>query len=100
MTTIVTLSAPYRGGQTGQIIGLADDEATTLIDADGGTLADLGAGAGVPVYPAGGYQGQWAAEATSVFLARIPGGVPNPGDPVKANENSPPIIVKGILQAN
>ena len=51
------LSAPYRGGQTGQIIGLADDEATTLIDADGGTLADLGAGAGVPVYPAGGVSG-------------------------------------------
>jgi hypothetical protein len=98
MTTIVTLLAPYNGGLTGQIMGLPDATATALVTAGGATLANLGAGAGVPVHPAGGYQGQIASEATSVFLARIPGGVPNPGDPVRAVENSPAVIVAGILQ--
>jgi hypothetical protein len=79
-------------------MGLSDSAATALIDAGGATLANLGAGAGVPVYPAGGYMGQVASESTAVFLARIPGGVPNPGDPVRAVENDPPEMVDGILQ--
>jgi hypothetical protein len=48
--------------------------------------------------PAGGYQGQWAGEATAVFLARVPGAVPNPSDPVRANEANPPVISHRILQ--
>jgi hypothetical protein len=50
------------------------------------------------VYPVGGWQGQIASEATWSFLNRIPGGVPNPGDPVRAVENNRPVIVAGILQ--
>jgi hypothetical protein len=98
MTTIVTLLAPFNGGLTGQIMGMSDAAATALIGASGATLANLGAGAGVPVYPAGGWQGQIASESTATFLGRIPGGVPNPGDPVRAVENSPLEIVAGILQ--
>ena len=96
--TVVQLSAPFQGGLTGQIMGLSDATATALIDADGATLYDMGLGAGVQNLPAGGYQGQWAGESTAIFLDRMPGAVPNPSDPVKANEANPPVIVRGILQ--
>jgi hypothetical protein len=97
--TVVQLSAPFQGGLTGQIMGLDAATATALIDASGASLYDMGGGAGVQVLPAGGYQGQWAGERTATFLRRLPGGVPNPSDPVRANEASPPVISRGILQA-
>ena len=100
MTTVVTLLAPYKGGLTGQVMGLPDGEASALVAASGATLKDQGLGAGVPNLPAGGYQGQVASESTAVFLARLPGGSPDPGDPVKAVENNPPTIVRGILQVS
>jgi hypothetical protein len=96
--TVVQLSAPFQGGKTGQVMGLDAATATALIDADGATLYDMGLGAGVQNLPAGGYQGQWAGEATAVFLARVPGAVPNPSDPVRANEANPPVVSHGILQ--
>jgi hypothetical protein len=99
-TSIVQLSAPYKGGLTGQIVGLPSAEATTLIGASGAALYDMGLGAGVPNLPAGGYQGQIASESTAAFLTRMPGGSLNPGDPVKAVENNPPVIVRGILQVS
>ncbi len=93
MTTIVTLSAPYNGGLTGQIMGFADDDAATaFVEGGGGTLANLGAGAGVPVYPAGGWQGQIASELTSQFLSRIPGGVPNPSSAIQGVQGQVQIV--------
>ena len=68
MTTIVTLSAPYNGGLTGQIMGFSDDAAAAaFVEAGGGTLANLGAGDGVPVYPVGGFQGQIASDGLDTF---------------------------------
>lgn len=78
-------------------MGLSEATATTLIDAGGGALYDMGLGAGVQNLPSS-YQGQWAGESTAVFLARVPGAVPNPSDPVRANEANPPVVSHGILQ--
>ena len=97
------MTAPYNGGGwqalAGQIVSLPDATASALVTAGGATLYDMGLGAGVPNMPAGGYQAQVASESTAVFLARLPGGTPNPGDPVRALENSPPIIRHGHLEA-
>ena len=89
MTTTVTLTAPYQGAVTGQLIGLANSAATALIDADGGTL---GPNDGVPSYPAGGYAGQAGSETTEQFLNRIPGGVPNPSSAVEGYQGQVVIV--------
>ncbi len=90
MTTIVQLTQNYNSGAwlalAGQIVALPDATASALVTGGGATLANLGAGAGVPVYPGGGYQGQLAGESTADFLKRLEGGAPSPSPAIQGYE--------------
>jgi hypothetical protein len=66
--------------------------ATTFTGGSGASLADMGLGAGVPVYPAGGWAGQIASETTEQFLNRIPGGVPNPSAAIEGFTGATTIV--------
>ena len=65
---------------------------TTFSGGVGASLADLGAGAGVPVYPEGGYQGQIASETTEQFLSRVAGGIPSPSSAIEGFQGQVTIV--------
>ena len=64
----------------------------TFSGGSGASLANLGAGAGVPNYPAGGFQGQGEGETTAGFLSRIPGGVPSPSAAIEGVQGQVTIV--------
>jgi hypothetical protein len=90
MATTIQFLAEWNGAKTGQVATVSDALATTLIGDSVTESSEL--------TPPTSYMGQVASESTFDFLNRVPGGTPNPGDPVRAVENDTPTIVSGILQ--